>query len=254
MKIQLVRHATLLLSCGGKEILVDPLLAPAGAMPPISCSPNGLRNPLVDLPPACDPARLAAVDAILLTHTHQDHFDPAAAETLPKSIPVLCQPEDEGKLNQAGFSSVRPVHTACSWNGIDFFRTGGRHGQGLVMRLMGPVSGYVIKAPLAPLVYIAGDTVWCPEVEGVLEAYRPGVVVVFAGAARFVSGGPITMTAEDVGRVCRKAPRSRVMVVHMEAFNHCLLTRRELASYLERENLAEQVLVPGDGDWTEFLE
>ena len=252
MKLQLVRHATLLVSYGGKEILVDPLFSPAGAMSPIPCSPNTRRNPLVGLPFAFDQTRLATIDAILLTHTHQDHFDQAAIELLPKSIPVLCQPEDEGKVRQQGFSCVQPVHTACCWNGIDFFRTGGRHGHGLLRKLMGSVSGYVIEAPGEPVVYIAGDTVWCPEVEGVLETYRPGIVVVFAGAAQFVSGGPITMTAEDVGRVCRKAPGSKIVAVHLEAFNHCLLTRKELAEYLAKEQPPGRVLVPDDGDCLMF--
>lgn len=252
MKVQLVRHATLLVSYGGKEILVDPLLSPAGDMPPISCSPNSRRNPLTGLPFIFDETRLAAVDAILLTHIHQDHFDQAAIELLPKTIPVLCQPEDEANILRLGFSSVQPIYTACCWNGIDLFRTGGRHGQGLVRKLMGTASGYVIKASGEPALYIAGDTVWCPEVEGALEAYRPRVVVVFAGAAQFVSGGPITMTAADIGSVCRKVPASSIIVVHMEAFNHCLLTRSELAGYLEKEHLLQQVFVPSDGDCVEF--
>lgn len=252
MKVQLVRHATMLISYGGKEILVDPLLSPAGEMPPISCSPNSRRNPIIDLPVVFDQTTLATVDAILLTHTHQDHFDQAATALLPKSIPVLCQPDDEVKLQQLGFLSVLPVFTARRWNCIDFFRTGGRHGHGLVKKLMGPVSGYVLKALDEPALYIAGDTVWCPEVEGALEAYRPQMVVVFAGAAQFVSGGPITMTAEDVGRVCRKAPGSKIVVVHMEAFNHCLLSRSELAQYLQKEQLTDQVFVPNDGEGFEF--
>jgi len=252
VKIQLIRHATLLVSCGAKTILVDPVLAPAGTRPPVDCTPHPRPNPLVDLPATIDRKRLAQVDAILLTHTHQDHFDPVAAATLSKDIPVLCQPEDEDKVRQAGFSSVEAVHTGRCWNGIDFFRTGGRHGHGLVGELMGPVSGYVIEAPGEPSLYLAGDTVWCPEVEGVLEAYRPRVVVVFAGAAQFVSGGPITMDAADVGRVGRKAPAGTVVAVHLEAFNHCLLTRRDLTAYLEGEGLAGQVLVPRDGDILTF--
>ena len=251
MKIQLIRHATLLVSCGGKTILVDPVLAPAGTMPPIDCTPNSRPNPLVDLP-ATFYNRMADADVILLTHSHQDHFDPAAAAMLPKSIPVWCQPEDEGKIRQAGFASVEPFYTARRFHDIDFFRTGGRHGRGLVRDLMGPVSGYVMEAPGEPSLYVAGDTVWCPEVEGVLEAYRPRVVVVFAGAAQFVSGGPITMTAEDVGQVCRKAPASKVVAVHLEAFNHCLLTRQDLTDYLEKEYLVNQVLVPHDGDVLTF--
>jgi hypothetical protein len=47
-------------------------------------------------------------------------------------------------------------------------RTGGRHGTGEIGEKMGPVSGYVLRGPGEPVVYIAGDTVWCPEVAAAL--------------------------------------------------------------------------------------
>lgn len=53
---------------------------------------------------------------------------------------------------------------------------------------MAPVSGFVIKAPGEPSVYIAGDTLFCGEVREVLETMKPDVVVVNAGAAEFSTG------------------------------------------------------------------
>ena len=55
-----------------------------------------------------------------------------------------------------------------------------------------------------------------------LAAHEPDVVVVNAGGARFTSGDPITMTADDVVAVAAAAPDARVVAVHMEAINHCL--------------------------------
>lgn len=49
MRIQLLRHATLLITINGKKLLVDPMLSEAGAMSPIDNSPNSHRNPLVEL-------------------------------------------------------------------------------------------------------------------------------------------------------------------------------------------------------------
>jgi hypothetical protein len=69
-----------------------------------------------------------------------------------------------------------------------------------------------------------------------------------AGAARFLEGDPITMTAEDVARVCRAAPEARVIATHMEAINHCLLTRAELAEALAEQGLADRVEIPADGE------
>jgi L-ascorbate metabolism protein UlaG (beta-lactamase superfamily) len=87
-----------------------------------------------------------------------------------------------------------------------------------------------------------------PEVEEALYAQEPDVVVVNAGAARFLEGGPITMTAEDVVRVYCALPDARVVAVHMEAINHCLLTRDGLEEELRQEGLSDRVKVPVDGE------
>ena len=50
MKLQLVRHATLLLEYAGMKILVDPMLSDAGTMAAIQNSPQPRPNPLVPLP------------------------------------------------------------------------------------------------------------------------------------------------------------------------------------------------------------
>ena len=78
------------------------------------------------------------------------------------------------------------------------------------------------------------------------------MIVVNAGAAQFLHGGPITMTGDDVVDVCQAAPGARVIAVHMEAFNHCLLTRQQLRDHLKEIHVNEQVLIPADGETMEF--
>jgi hypothetical protein len=59
------------------------------------------------------------------------------------------------------------------------------------------------------------------------------------------------MTADDVIQVCQAAPKAQVVAVHMEAINHCLLTRADLAFQLEAARVIGQVAIPGDGDWVQ---
>ena len=180
MEIRLVRHATLVVDLGGKTLLVDPMLSPPEAMPPIQNTPNDRRNPLVPLPEL----DLSRVDAALVTHTHPDHFDEAAAGELRKDLPLLCQPEDEEKFSSDGFSDVRPVNDSRNWEGIEVHRTGGRHGTGEIGARMAPVSGFVLRATGEPKLYVAVDTIWRPEGDDALGEHRPDVVVVNAGDAR----------------------------------------------------------------------
>ena len=246
-RVQLIRHATLVVHYGGRTLLVDPMLSDPGAMPPITNSPNPRPNPLVPLPIPAEKC-LADIDAVLVTHTHPDHWDPAAVKLVPKDAPLFIQPPDAGRMAEQGFTAARAIDTSTTWNGITIARTDGQHGRGAVGKRLAPVSGFVLKGTGAPTIYIAGDTVWCPDVESALGAHRPDVIIVNAGAAQFLEGGPITMDAADVLQVCRAAPKARVIAVHMEAINHCVLTRAALREAVSRSPQKATVSIPADGE------
>jgi len=92
--------------------------------------------------------------------------------------------------------------------------------------------------------YVAGDTVWYEGVAETIERHRPRVAVVNAGAAEFLEGGLIIMGIDDVREVAARVPTA--VAVHMEALNHCHLTRAALrAAVLD-------VLVPDDGETLEL--
>ncbi|WP_366290387.1 MBL fold metallo-hydrolase [Paenibacillus sp. AN1007] len=250
MKIQLIRHATLWLEYGGMNILVDPMLMDAESMPAFQNTPNELRNPRVDLPET--ETDYLNPDLLIVTHTHADHWDEAAASQLRKDIPLLCQPGDEPIFIKAGFTNVTPVDAKHEHHSVRFARTSGQHGTGEIGKRMGSVSGFVLEADGEPLTYIAGDTIWCEEPAAAIKQYNPEVIVVNAGGARFLQGDPITMDGPDVAAVKRAAPSAHLIAVHMDAINHCMTTRADLAAYLAAEDLKGQVLIPLDGESFEF--
>jgi L-ascorbate metabolism protein UlaG (beta-lactamase superfamily) len=249
MRLQLVRHATLLLDYAGMRILVDPMLSDAGAMAPIQNSPQPRSNPLVSLPFPVDQV-LEGVQLVLVTHTHRDHWDDAAIQLVPKDLPLLCQPEDLQKMEAVHFVNAAAVHDIKHWSHICVTRTPAQHGTGEIARAMAPSSGYVLTSDGEPALYIAGDTIWYDQVAETIKQHNPQVIVVNAGAAQFLHGDPITMTAGDLVRVCRAAPQAQVIAVHMEAINHCLLTRAELQK--QAHAAGAKVEVPGDGEQIDF--
>ncbi|PHQ45652.1 MBL fold metallo-hydrolase [Halorubrum sp. C3] len=185
----------------------------------------------------------AEYDAVVVTHRHPDHFDEAAAAELDADVPLFCQPAEEDAFVEDGFTDVRPVEETASFDGVTLRRTPGRHGHGELAEQMGPVSGFVFEG--AETLYLAGDTVWYEPVAETLARFEPDAVVLNGGAARFNEGEPITMGVDDVTAV-REATDAAVAVVHMEAINHCLLSREELRAE------TEDVLVPEDGERIEF--
>jgi L-ascorbate metabolism protein UlaG (beta-lactamase superfamily) len=251
MRLRLIRHATLTIEYNGHKLIIDPMLDEAGARPPIQNSPNPRKNPLVPLPmPVAEV--LDGVEAVLVTHTHSDHWDATAVELLGKSLPLIGQIEDQAKYRSQGFGAAQALRESAVWNGIEIVRTGGQHGRGEIGKAMAPVSGFVLRASGEPTLYIAGDTIWCEEVRVALRAHRPAIVVVNAGAAQFLEGDPITMTADDVIATCQAARASTVVAVHMEAINHCLLTRADLGFQLEAARVMESVVIPADGEGLEL--
>jgi len=233
VRLTLVRSATVILELRGLRILVDPMLDDAGARPPIEGTANPVRNPTVSLPfPAEDVVR--GIDTVIVTHRHRDHLDERGAELLPRGVPVLCQPEDESALRELGLDA-RVVEGEIELDGLRIARVPARHGFGAIAEALAPVSGFVLDD-----LYLAGDTVWYQAVEETIARFRPRVAVVNAGGACFQEGGLIVMGVDDVREVAGRVPV--VVAVHMEALNHCFLTRADLRAAVPA------VLVPEDGE------
>jgi L-ascorbate metabolism protein UlaG (beta-lactamase superfamily) len=237
VQLTLVRSATVIVELRGRRVLVDPMLDDAGTRPPVGQTANPVRNPTVPLPfPAEDVVR--DLDAVIVTHRHRDHLDARGEELLPRDVPVFCQPEDEEALRALGLDA-RVVRDSLDWDGMAIARTPARHGSGRMAELMGPVSGFVLDD-----LYLAGDTVWYGAVEESIERHRPRVAVVNAGGAEFLEGGLIVMGIDDVREVAARVPV--VVAVHLEALNHCFLTRAAL------REAVPGVLVPEDGETLEL--
>ena len=93
--------------------------------------------------------------------------------------------------------------------------------------------------------YIAGDTVWCAGVEEAIERHRPRVAVVNGSGALLPHGRPARHDRRPrSGEVVDRVPT--VVVVHLEAINHCLETRAEVRAAVR------EALVPEDGETLEL--
>ena len=214
------------------------------------------RNPTVDLP-TNSAELLQRVTHCLITHCqrgHVDHLDRAGTKFLRDgSIPVFCMPRDTEYLSARRLTTQQLTGMQAQ----SFFH--GQitaipcvHGTGLVGHLMEHGSGYFIDLPGEPTVYIAGDTILTDEVKLCLVQRKPKVSILPAGGAKFDLGGEIIMNA---GEVIEASLLSTNVVIanHMEALDHCPVTRKELSLAAKKAGVQDRMQIPEDGVAAEFF-
>jgi L-ascorbate metabolism protein UlaG (beta-lactamase superfamily) len=249
MQVQLIRNATLRITYGGHVFLTDPYFAPKHSQEPLI---GKSRNPVVDLPLPVETI-LAGIEMALVSHLHPDHFDSLAQELLPKNTQVYCQPGNERQIKEAGFLNVAAIDESVDWNGVNISRTAGQHGNEAWGAQMGDVSGFVFRAENQPTVYWAGDTIWYEPVQKTILKWDPDIIITHSSGAGFEAGNPIIMDVEQTIEVCRAAPRSTVIAIHMETFDFDTVSRKELRARAEEEGIeTSQLRIPADGEILEF--
>lgn len=245
MKLQLIRNATMKFTYAGHTLLTDPMLSPKDAFDGFA---GIARNPTVELPFPVEEI-LDGLGAVVVSHTHADHLDPAAIAAIPKETPLFCQPGDKSKMVEYGFYAVTPVDTTLTWKGLTLSRTGGAHGKGAILKRMGEVSGFVFQGKNEPTVYWVGDSIWYDTVQAAIETHSPDIIITHSGGATLPGHAPIIMDAEQTLAVAQAAPNAVVVAIHMEALDHCGVGRRELRRMASEIGISpERLMIPEDGE------
>ena len=251
MNFTQIRHGSHIIEYKNKKYLIDPVFADKGTMAALPMGRVKDMNPLVPMP--IDFGFIEELDGLILTHLHFDHFDDTAKAMLPKDIRIFCHEADVKKVQEDGFVNVTGIHGELALGNDVSLRTidGGRHGKGLRRLMMGRTTGYVLldhsKDDAEPRVYITGDTIWCDSVRQTLDTYKPEVIIAFAGEARLF-GGAITMGVEDLNSMTNHARGAKVIVNHLNTWNHCYLTRDSLKEYVSGKTYKDRIHIPNDGE------
>lgn len=245
--LQLVRNATLIIEYAGKKILVDPMLSPKGA---IESWAGIQKNPTVDLKmPVGD--IIKDVDLVMVTHTHDDHFDKAASSILDKSIELVNQPADKAFFEKEGFINATAVQDSKLWNGISIHRIDAEHGSGEVLKMMGKTSGFVLKAKNQPTLYVVGDAIWTDDIKANIIKFKPDYIIVNSGGAliKGFENVPIIMDEAQTMALIAESGKAKVIAVHMDALDHCRTTRSSLSLKASELNIGpDKLIIPQDGE------
>ena len=250
--VRLIRNATLRIEYAGEKILVDPMLSAKGELGASALGVN--RNPRVNLTMPVEEV-LEGLDLVLLTHNHPDHYDSAAVRSIRKDIPWFIQTEDvEQVKTKDGFYHAEGVADSAYFKGITIIRIRGNHGRGKLAKMMGPSSGYILKASHQPTLYIMGDCLWDERTRMAVETYKPDYIVINTGGNIFIpqslKDGDITMNEMEAMQMIKACnPHIRFIADHMDAVDHCQTSREILRNQAMYDKVDRNRLsIPEDGE------
>lgn len=265
MTIHQIRNATLVIQGGDQHILVDPMLASPGTLPRFLYGKDSQgrgtgiprKNPLVPVPGAFESLK-PRISAALITHCrkgHVDHLDSRGTAFLRAgNLPVYCSPRDAGFLAKRGLDCrmVGPkTMEDQAWFGGRIRTVPALHARGFMRFLMEHGVGYFISMPGEPSLYLMGDSVLTPRIRDFIREIQPDIIVAATGVARFDVGSPVLMDEQEILDLVRIS-RGTVVANHMDAIDHCRLSRSGLRRLLEDQGLEQRVRIPEDGEALAF--
>jgi len=173
-----IGNATTLISYGGFTLLTDPNFLRRGQRAYLG---RGLVSRRLT-EPARSIDQLPALDAVVLSHLHGDHWDRVATRRLGRDLPILTTPHASRRLQRRGFARATGLRIWGSQvlvAGDRLLRVTampGRHGPGPAQRLLPPVMGAMLEFGPAGggvelRVYISGDTVMFDGLEQIAARY-----------------------------------------------------------------------------------
>jgi L-ascorbate metabolism protein UlaG (beta-lactamase superfamily) len=252
--ITFVGTATTLIRLGSFTLLTDPNFLHRGQRAYLG---KGLWSRRLT-EPAMQPADLPALDAVLLSHLHGDHFDRVARRTLDRSTVVVTTPEAADRLSGWGFTT-RPLET---WEVVTLAeRQEGEsltveslpaiHATGVMARLLPPVMGMLLEHRAdgrVRRVLLSGDTLTGDHVDAI-AARHPAidVAVVHLGGTR-VLFRTVTMDAGQGVDYVRRLRPGTVVPVHYDDYTVFRSPVADFLAHAAAACLPTTVQVPSRGE------
>jgi len=218
-----VGTATTILRLGGFTLLTDPNFLHRGQRAYLG---KGLWSRRLT-EPALQPDALPALDAIVLSHLHGDHFDRIARRDLRRSQPVFTTPPAARRLRSWGFAAEglntwgrRVLDKGEETLSIEAVPA--VHARGLMGVLLPPVMGSVlehrVRDEVRRRIYVSGDTLTGDHVSEIAVRHPDlDLALVHLGGTRVLLH-TVTMDAEQgVDFLQRVRPR-QAMPVHYDDY------------------------------------
>ncbi|GGT27901.1 MBL fold metallo-hydrolase [Streptomyces chromofuscus] len=257
--LHFIGNATVLLRYGRLTLLTDPNFLHRGQYAYLGY--GLLSRRLTE--PAVDVTELPALDGVVLSHLHGDHWDRRATRHLDRTVPVLTTPHAARRLKVVhGFRRTAGLRT---WRALTFRHGGqqvrvtalpGRHaGHPLLRGLLPPVMGSMLEfgpvgAPARTRLYVSGDTLVYDGLDEIARRFPAAdLALLHLGGTLLPGGFLVTMDGAQGAELARRLDPRRVLPVH---YGDYTVMRSPLAAFLaeaERIGFGDRIVHCGHGDW-----
>jgi L-ascorbate metabolism protein UlaG (beta-lactamase superfamily) len=216
MKITMLGHATLLIEIDCKKILTDPWLTD-----PLYWGQLWHNE-------SFKPKKLPHLDLILVSHGHEDHFDPKTLSRISKNTPVVIFKSYEKAARNGGFKEIHPVQNGDTFflDGVEIKTLPGKH--------IGGTATYLITGKEGK-VFFGGDTEYLDALANALNDSKPDACLIP------ISGGGIGplkfhMGPKNAAKLVKASKASIAIPIHY----HFKLKLTFLNSILLIDNCVEE--------------
>jgi L-ascorbate metabolism protein UlaG (beta-lactamase superfamily) len=251
--ITFIGTATTIVRVGSFTVLTDPNFLHRGQRAYLG---KGLWSRRLT-EPAMQPADLPALNAVVLSHLHGDHFDRIARRELDRSIPVVTTEHAAARLQRYGFSSQglqtwNTFELALGDESLTVESLPAVHAYGQIGKVLPPVMGSLLVHRVAGTVrrriYLSGDTLTGDHLEQIRDRHSDiDTAVVHLGGTRILFW-TVTMDAnQGVDFLQRIRPRLAVPV-HYDDYRVFRSPLSEFLSAMKRDLPGQLLEAPARGE------
>lgn len=252
--VTFIGNATMLISGGGVSLLTDPNFLHRGQHAYLG---YGLVSRRCH-DPAIDIDELPALDGVVLSHMHGDHWDRVSQRSLDHALPILTTPHAAKRLNHRGFGRALALDT---WQNHTFVKGAttvtvtslpGRHAPTPVDRLLPPVMGSMIEfsdGSAHRRLYVSGDTLMVDELREIpvrFEAIDVGVLHLGGTRLPFGRHLPFGLTVTMDGRqgadLVELLNLPSMIPVHFDDYGVFASPLSEFVDEMKRRGLADRII------------
>jgi L-ascorbate metabolism protein UlaG (beta-lactamase superfamily) len=217
-----VGTATVIIRYAGFTILTDPNFLHKGDHVHLGygLSSERLTEPAMTL------ESLPAIDFVLLSHFHGDHFDHVVSERLDKNVPIITTKHAAAALKAVGFRNPMALDTwdaVVATKGAATVRVTampGKHAPGLLRLMIPPTMGSMLDfigpsgTAAAVRMYITGDTLIHEHLKEIPKRYPDiDIALLHLGGTR-IAGVLLTMDAKQGVEMIRITSPKTAIPIH----------------------------------------